>query len=216
MKKVFAILLGLAMLFVLGACDEGNTQCNHDWKDATCLAPKTCSKCAATEGSAAEHTLTAVCATCGQNNEGFVEVANHSWGYIEIEDGHRSEVTYSFLEESMDVSYTRYVTLEKMAEETESDIETLRKEYTEYEMIEVIDDVEYVYNGWGMDNWSARKYTEENGVITIQFLSLNWNEADEEVWTVAKTAILTRTGLAELTVTGGDYCEIGVKLTAKQ
>ena len=216
MKKVFAILLALAMLCVLGACDEGNTQCNHDWKDATCLAPKTCSKCGAMEGSAAGHTLTAVCATCGQNNEGFVEVANHSWGYIEIEDGHRSEVTCSFLEESMDVSYTRYVTLEKMAEESESDIETLREEYEEYDMLEVFDGVEYVYNGWGMDNWSARKYTEENGVITIQFLSLNWNEADEEVWTVAKTAILTRTGLTELTVTGGDYCEIGVKLTAKQ
>ena len=46
--------------------------CSHSWKDATCSAPKTCSKCGATEGNAAGHswkdaTCTApnICSTCG-------------------------------------------------------------------------------------------------------------------------------------------------------
>ena len=41
---------------------------NHDWKDATCLAPKTCKACGATEGEVADHDsnveLPAVEATC--------------------------------------------------------------------------------------------------------------------------------------------------------
>ena len=38
------------------------TTCSHSYKDATCTAPKTCSKCGATEGSAAGHSWNA--ATC--------------------------------------------------------------------------------------------------------------------------------------------------------
>lgn len=36
----------------------GNTEtaCSHSWKSATCTAPKTCTKCGATEGSAKGHT----------------------------------------------------------------------------------------------------------------------------------------------------------------
>ena len=38
----------------------------HSWKNATCTAPKTCSKCGATEGSATEHTFSdGVCTACG-------------------------------------------------------------------------------------------------------------------------------------------------------
>ena len=44
--------------------------CEHDWADATCTAPKTCSKCGATDGAALGHTPKAdvayECATCGE------------------------------------------------------------------------------------------------------------------------------------------------------
>ena len=83
-------------------------------------------------------------------------------------------------------------------------------------MLYEFDGVEYVYDGWGMDNWSGRTYTEENGTVTVEFLSLDWNDADEEVWTVEKTAVLTRTGMDELTVTGGDYGSLGLVLTAEE
>ncbi len=39
--------------------------CDHEWADATCEAPKTCSKCEATEGEALEHTyVDGKCSAC--------------------------------------------------------------------------------------------------------------------------------------------------------
>ena len=186
---------------------------SHNWSEATCAAPKTCSICGATEGNPAEHTLTAVCTVCGNTNAEYVELANKTWGYTD-KDGSTIEIAqYSFYEGSLEIGYTNYKTLEKIAEDRNEDIAAIREEYTQYGMLKVIDGVEYGYNGWGMDNWSARKYTEENGVVTILFLSLDWDDNDEEVWTTKRTAILTRTGFREYTVTGGDYCKIGLKLT---
>ncbi len=59
------------------------TACSHSYKDATCTAPKTCTKCGATNGSAAGHsykdaTCTApkTCSTCGVT-EG--KANGHSW-----------------------------------------------------------------------------------------------------------------------------------------
>ena len=59
------------------------TTCSHSWKDATCTAPKTCSKCGATEGNAGGHswkdaTCTApkTCSKCGAT-EG--NAGGHSW-----------------------------------------------------------------------------------------------------------------------------------------
>ena len=54
--------------------------CAHDWVDATCAAPKTCSKCGETEGdvseehtmSAATHQSPAVCTVCGLVGETLV------------------------------------------------------------------------------------------------------------------------------------------------
>lgn len=73
MKKTVALLLILMTLLSLCACggDEtptttGTTACSHIWKDATCTAPKTCTKCGATEGSAAGHTYAeGFCTVCG-------------------------------------------------------------------------------------------------------------------------------------------------------
>ena len=49
------------------ACSGKLEGCLHDWNDATCSAPKTCSKCGATEGEALPHDEVidaAVAATC--------------------------------------------------------------------------------------------------------------------------------------------------------
>lgn len=62
---------------------EAPTTCSHSWKDATCTAAKTCSKCGVTEGKAAGHswkkaTCTApkTCSKCGAT-EG--KKADHSY-----------------------------------------------------------------------------------------------------------------------------------------
>lgn len=67
MKKLFSLLLVLAMMLSLVACGE----CDHDWEDATCEEPKTCSKCGETKGKPAGHDWEEedgemVCAECGE------------------------------------------------------------------------------------------------------------------------------------------------------
>ena len=45
------------------------TTCSHSWKDATCFAPKTCTKCNATEGSALDHSYeNGSCTKCGEED----------------------------------------------------------------------------------------------------------------------------------------------------
>ena len=53
MKKVLSLIAILCMALVcFVGCDflPTETPCEHDWTDATCVAPKTCSVCGATEG----------------------------------------------------------------------------------------------------------------------------------------------------------------------
>lgn len=78
MKKLIAFSLVLTMAFSMVACG-----CDHQWQDATCTTPKTCTKCGETEGEANGHTsgeliISAVdttalsmtqdlsCSTCGE------------------------------------------------------------------------------------------------------------------------------------------------------
>ncbi len=77
MKK-FAVLLLAISLLVLAGCS-----CKHEWQEADCLNPKTCTLCDKTEGEALGHnwekaTCTApkTCEDCGET-EG--EPLPHSW-----------------------------------------------------------------------------------------------------------------------------------------
>lgn len=77
MKKFAIILLAIAMLMLAGC------KCKHEWQEADCLNPKTCSKCGETEGEALGHnwkkaTCTApkTCKNCGET-EG--EALGHTW-----------------------------------------------------------------------------------------------------------------------------------------
>ena len=63
--------------------------CEHQWDDATCTAPKTCSICGATEGEANGHSWTdatciapKTCSACGET-EGEIDADAHDYG----EDG---------------------------------------------------------------------------------------------------------------------------------
>ena len=50
MKKILALCLAFALSISMIGCG-----CNHQWQAATCTTPKTCAKCAETEGEAAGH-----------------------------------------------------------------------------------------------------------------------------------------------------------------
>lgn len=55
--KILALLLLVGAIISLTACE-----CKHEWKEATCLTPKTCNLCGVTEGKTGEHNY--VDATC--------------------------------------------------------------------------------------------------------------------------------------------------------
>ena len=59
MKKILLVLISLC---VLSGCSSLHT---HQWEEATCDQPKTCSKCGETEGEALGHTTDAgLCTRC--------------------------------------------------------------------------------------------------------------------------------------------------------
>ena len=78
MKKTILIALSLMMLLVLSGCCL-----SHEWEEADCVNPKTCTKCDATEGEALGHSWAdatceapKTCSVCGAS-EG--EALGHTW-----------------------------------------------------------------------------------------------------------------------------------------
>lgn len=78
MKRVFALMLVLAMCLTFAACG-----CKHEWYAPTCETPKTCSLCGETEGEPNGHSIVAVtceeaehCANCDYVNG---EPLGHTW-----------------------------------------------------------------------------------------------------------------------------------------
>lgn len=52
MKKILSLLLTIMLCLSLSSCQ---VFCSHTWKNATCLSPKTCTQCGATEGTISNH-----------------------------------------------------------------------------------------------------------------------------------------------------------------
>ncbi len=78
MKKIMVLFISAVLALSLTAC-----VCKHQWTEATCTEPKTCTKCGETEGEALEHEwVEAACETpktckiCGET-EG--EALGHKW-----------------------------------------------------------------------------------------------------------------------------------------
>ena len=78
MKKLFASILAISMVFSLCACGH-----EHTWVDATCTEPKTCSVCGETDGEALGHTwIDATCTepkTCSVCGETDGKALGHTW-----------------------------------------------------------------------------------------------------------------------------------------
>ncbi len=113
MKKLLALLLGTVIALSLTGCGHTHewkdatcetpktcTSCEetegealgHNWAEATCESPKTCTVCAATEGSPLEHSWEdATCAapkTCTLCGETDGEALLHNAREMEIDDEH--------------------------------------------------------------------------------------------------------------------------------
>lgn len=77
-KRMFLLITAVVCVFVLAGC-----KCKHQWVDATCETPKTCSKCDEVEGSSLGHawveatcTTAKTCKTCGLISG---EALGHDW-----------------------------------------------------------------------------------------------------------------------------------------
>lgn len=78
MKKLRILATLVLILLTLTGCS-----CEHEWKDATCTEPKTCTLCSEIEGEASGHTWEAAtctmpqtCKFCGETTGDFLE---HTW-----------------------------------------------------------------------------------------------------------------------------------------
>lgn len=78
MKKTCILILALACMMILAGCS-----CEHEWTEADCMIPKTCTECGETEGEALGHswveatcTTVKACSRCGLK-EG--DALGHAW-----------------------------------------------------------------------------------------------------------------------------------------
>ena len=83
-------IMALSLLMVILSCVLAGCACEHEWKEATCLTPKTCTLCQTTEGEALGHSwidatcaVPKTCATCGET-EG--EPRPHTWVEANYQD----------------------------------------------------------------------------------------------------------------------------------
>lgn len=54
--------------------------CTHNWKNATCQAPKTCTVCGATEGGLAGHSYSGgTCSVCGTADPNYKNLTDGTW-----------------------------------------------------------------------------------------------------------------------------------------
>lgn len=78
MKRVSIVLLGILLCVLLAGC-----KCEHEWAEATCTEPKTCTKCKETEGKPLGHNWKAAtceepetCTRCGETRG---NAKGHTW-----------------------------------------------------------------------------------------------------------------------------------------
>lgn len=96
MKKSLLIILSIILLLVLSGCCL-----SHEWADATCTAPKTCTKCGKTEGDVAGHTWKDATCTEPKRCETCLETEGsslgHSFGNEEIANPNYVSATATFI-----------------------------------------------------------------------------------------------------------------------
>ncbi len=80
---ILSIMMFIACLFGLVGCESELLECIHNWEEATCETPKTCSKCGEVEGDVLPHEwLEATCQapkTCKNCEKTEGEKGDHSW-----------------------------------------------------------------------------------------------------------------------------------------
>lgn len=107
-KSVLFVFALVCIIFVLTGC-----QCEHEWTEATCHLPKTCSKCGETEGAALEHKWSeATCktpSTCSLCKKTRGTVAEHKWSSVSLEEPSKCSVCRTVKPGSMALSTEYFI-----------------------------------------------------------------------------------------------------------
>jgi len=166
MKKYFAFcFIAVMLLIVLSACG-----CEHEWLDADCVTPKTCSICQETDGEPLGHTWAdATCTaakTCSLCAATDGDPLPHTPGDVEI-----------------NTDYVRAITTETQTctecntvlNSEETVISLVGEEYFHLSPEEFVARLNYIYESCGKTNWTAKLTVEsvENqdffmGIITCE------------------------------------------------
>ena len=93
---IILVLLFITSLFTLCSCDSNSDNCVHDWSVPTCLEPKTCTICGATEGRSLGHswieatyTTPKTCSLCGTTEGSALNTNMYEeiiYNFLEIDD----------------------------------------------------------------------------------------------------------------------------------
>lgn len=225
MKKLIAAILAITMIFTVAGCSSDptsssadntekvgdaetttenitTTTCNHEWKDATCNDPKTCSICGTVEGTKLEHSWKEAncsdpktCKLCGATEGSSL---GHKWKTATCEtakkcstcgktegsaNGHsyvngicsvcnKENPKLAGIREAL-VDCERYVTyLDIDAQILETQIELYRTTGESKYLVEIADSVSDIHSSF----MRIREYTEPYDELFIMY-----SEAEDEI-----------------------------------
>lgn len=167
MKKISCGLLCIMLILVLSACS-----CKHEWAEATCTEPKTCTKCGETEGealghdwgdweiekratAAAEGTKISTCSRCGETKTESYKIESF------IENGHLLLTPAEFCERLTEKLYCQKAQLKENGSEMAAAVKGVGGFDSKYEEDEPIAaiffaDAEKVLGAGENDNGSVK------------------------------------------------------------
>lgn len=188
MKKISCGLLCILLILVLSACS-----CKHEWAEATCTEPKTCTKCGETEGealghdwgdweiekratAAAEGTKISTCSRCGETKTESYKIESF------IENGHLLLTPAEFCERLTEKLYCQKAQLKENGSEMAAAVKGVGGFDSKYEEDEPIAaiffaDAEKVLGAGENDNGSVKIlyvhfYTEDQSKIAHTMMGI--------------------------------------------
>ena len=159
----------------------------HTWTSATCSAPKTCTVCSATEGTAAGHSyVQGKCSACGEAQAGYKALTACGWRTAGlIPGGEELDVITLWLNgEDSSIGAGYYAPLSAL----DPDLQEERLEYPE----DLVDFNGEKYYSKGFGDFRPASYTEQGDTVVLSVLE------DEVVGTIT----MVRTAANQYTVTG--------------
>ncbi len=181
----------------------------HNWSEATCTAPKACGKCGTTEGTALGHTLTEICERCDAINSGYRSFASSKWAYTIYESGdifmEYTLRTCGFSTAAgwpMALEVTRYTPIETFAAKEGTDVDAIKQQVAAgiYPPLKIKNGTECICETLISDCSITAKDSQDAVYLDI------YNYATGGTY----SAYMVRTGLAEFTVTGGNFSKLPV------